>query len=294
MTTHRCDDMATEPTSYVERKGLMEFQQRSADVPWQSEPAKRQITEQPQEQKPQRDETPLTRSEVQGLINSLVESIVKGFAQKGDIDRIARSFEIARQELKRSVPTKKQVTDWATECVPPSLRGLDSDPTRKLGDTLKMVSGYPVGSDKVMCINEEAELPVGTALLPHLQWNPVTSKWEIALISGNYDINWAFGLESITGFVATFNGGPVIKGTSLIGTVSSTQVTITVTGQIVYVVYTMASGAISFGVANAGNFPVSASGTYVKALQSFTLNATTIVPLLTYHRGVIQVDGMYS
>jgi hypothetical protein len=71
-------------------------------------------------------------------------------------------------------------------------------------------------------------------------------------------------------------------------------VTITQAGQIVYVVYTMAGGTISFGVADANNFPVSASGTYVKALQSFTMDAATIVPLVTYHRGVIQIDGVYS
>lgn len=278
--------MNTEPLDYEGRKGLQETQQEQRSVV-KSEPVK-------QPESPKQDEKPLTRSEVQGLVNSLVESIVKGFAQKGDIDALRRAFYQTQQEFKRNIPTKKQITDWATECVPPSLRGLDSDPTRKLGDTLKMVSGYPVGSDKVMCVNEEAELPVGTALLPHLQWNAVTSKWEIALISGTYDVSWCFSMKSISSFTATFYGGPVIKGTTLVGTVAETPVTISATGQIVYMVYTMASGEASFGVANADNFPASASGTYVKALQSFTKNATTIIPLLTYHRGVVQIDGVYA
>jgi len=140
--------MNTEPLDYFGRKGLQEFQRKAAEIPQQSESIKRQPAGQLKAEQSRQDEMPLTRSEVQGLINSLVESIVKGFAQKSDINSLARGFEIAKQELKRSVPTKKQITDWAIECVPPSLRGLDSDPTRKLGDTLKLVSGYPVGSDK--------------------------------------------------------------------------------------------------------------------------------------------------
>ncbi|MFA5401288.1 MAG: hypothetical protein WC359_12645 [Dehalococcoidia bacterium] len=104
----------------------------------------------------------------------------------------------------------------------------------------------------------------------------------------------AFTIKEITGFSAIFYGGPVIKGTVFIGEAGEQTCTITETGQIVYVVYTLATGGISFGIANAANFPVSASGTYVKALQSFTLTAETIVPLVTYHRGVIQIDGMYS
>lgn len=141
--------MNTEPLDYAGRKGLQEFQQKSAET-----------SRQPEAEQQKQDENPLTRAEVQGLVNSLVESIVKNFAQKGDIDRIARSFEIAKQEFKRSVPTKKQITDWAKEEVPPSLRGLDSDPTRKLGDTLKLISGYPVGSDKAAWMPDS---PVGKA-----------------------------------------------------------------------------------------------------------------------------------
>ena len=152
MTTHLWRNMNPEPIDYEARKGLQELQQRPAEVLQQPKLDKRQSAGQPQKDEQKQDETPLTRGEAQGLINSLVESIVKGFAQKGDVDRIARSFEIAKQELKRSVPTKKQIIDWATECVPPSLRGLDSDPTRKLGEWLKMVAGYPVGSDKVVCM----------------------------------------------------------------------------------------------------------------------------------------------
>jgi len=291
--------MNTEPIDYEARKGLREFQQRRADVPQQSEIRNQQSAKQPQTEKPKQDETPLARGEVQVLINSLVESIVKGFALKGDVDKVTRSIDLAKNELKRDFLSdrniKKQILEWATECVPPSLRGLDSDPTRKLGDKLKLVSGSPVGSDKAVWDNDPPTIPSGTALLPHLQWDSVAGKWAIALISsGGYDVNWSFSLMSISGFAATFSGGPVIRGTTLVGTLSETPITISATGQIVYVIYTMASGTLSFGVANADNFPLSASGTYVKALQSFTLNATTIVPLLTYHRGVIQIDGCYS
>lgn len=139
--------MNTEPLDYAGRKGLEEFQQKSAEVP-------RPPIEQPQKEEPKQDTNPLTRGEVQGLINSLVESIVKNFAQKGAVDKVARSVELAKNELKRSLLSdpniKRQMLAWATEAVPPSLRGLDADPTRKLGDTLKLVSGYPVGSDKAV------------------------------------------------------------------------------------------------------------------------------------------------
>lgn len=182
MMTRHCDDMNIDPLNFKADKGEQEFQQRSAEIAKQYKPVER-----PQEEEPKQDTNPLTRGEVQGLVNSLVESIVKNFAQKGDIDRIARSFEIARQELLRSVPTKKQITDWAKEEVPPSLRGLDVDPTRKLGDTLKLVSGYPVGSDKAVWMPD-----IGGA---GMDWAKVSSGFTI---SGNVVTILAGTIDRIT------------------------------------------------------------------------------------------------
>jgi hypothetical protein len=240
----------------------------------------------------------VTLGEVQAVINSLVDSIKGGFVTKADHLAVVNNLNRYIAVLQSKIPSEIKIKETARKQIPTCLRDLEQ--AGRQGNVLMLEPGGSdgEGTDKDSAywgtVKEGSAIPNGTALLPHLQWNLVTGKWEIALISGTYDVSWCFSMKSISGFAATFYGGPVIKGTTLVGTAPETPVTITATGQIAYVVYTMSSGAISFGVANAENFPISASGTYIKALQSFTLTGSTIVPLLTYHRGVIQIDGVYA
>ena len=183
-------------------------------------------------------------------------------------------------ELKQTFVTSEEARAIAAHELPEEFRSLSATRDNTTGNVLKLIASDVVGRPS------------------QAQWGAV----DAAGGTGGDTADWAFKYVSAVGAVATFNGGPVIKGTSLAYTITSPQaVTITATGQIVYVSYTF-GGSASFGVANADNFPLSASGTFVKALQSFAYVKTgdgeslveTITPLLTYHRGVIQIDGCYS
>ena len=139
---------------------------------------------------------------------------------------------------------------------------------------------------------------------------PARAHWSADISAAATDDVWVFDLLSTTVGVstgtqfptATFSGGPVIKGTELIGTMANETLTINTTGQIVYVCYTISTDTLSWGIANASNFPLAGSGTFVKPLKSFTLTSDTasgivtkvISTLATYHKGVIQIDGFYS
>jgi len=95
------------------------------------------------------DEKPLTLADVKTAIGSIVESIKslvgnleKKFADKTDVSR-------AINNILRDIGSKKYVDETrakqiAGDAVPPSLRGLDTDATRKAGDTLKLASN-PTG-----------------------------------------------------------------------------------------------------------------------------------------------------
>ena len=95
------------------------------------------------------EETPLTRAEVQDILNKIVESIktlaseiYNRFAQKGDAERAVAS---ALWNINtRGFVDENRVKQIAKEAVPLSLRGLDSDSLRKTGDTLRLVSN-PAG-----------------------------------------------------------------------------------------------------------------------------------------------------
>jgi hypothetical protein len=173
--------------------------------------------------------------------------------------------------LKQTFVTQDEARAIAREELPSAFKNLDSFPntgaTKDAGIVLKLGVGAP--------------------------GIPATAYWGreggAAVV-----IDWSFGIKSISGADVTFHGGPVVKGTGAALILAEQVCTITATGQTVYVVYTFASDAASFGIANAANFPRSGSGTFVKALQSFTLTDGVAVPLWTHHRGVVQVDGCYS
>ena len=99
--------------------------------------------------------TPVTREEVQSVINSLVESIKSmviaqetKFVTRGNLE--ATENNILQSIYGLNYTTKRQALRIAKDAVPPSLRGLDSDETRKRGDTLKLIPGHPTGSDQAI------------------------------------------------------------------------------------------------------------------------------------------------
>ncbi len=100
--------------------------------------------------KPPAEEKSLTRKEVQDVIDGLeksIEGLVEIFATKTDMqNEIAGKISQIIGGLR--YVTEQQATEIAEDAVPASLRGLDSDSTRKGGDTLMLISGYPTGSDK--------------------------------------------------------------------------------------------------------------------------------------------------
>jgi len=95
------------------------------------------------------EETPLTRAEVQDILNKIVESI-KTLASKID-NRFALKGDVAQAVAgalwninSRGFVDENRVKQIAKDAVPLSLRGLDSDSLRKTGDTLKL-SSNPAG-----------------------------------------------------------------------------------------------------------------------------------------------------
>ncbi len=242
------------------------------------------------------DEKPLTRAEVQTVINDLVNVIKIGFATRSDLDSFVNRLSNNINTVERRIPSRDAIINTAKEAVPVCLRNLDSGGAQRTGPVLTLApspDGVANNADSCAFVPWQPTLPPPGTVNQVLTLNALLKAvWADA--TGTGDADWVFKFVSSVNTVATFNGGPVVRGTNLIGIMSSFTPTISATGDIVYVVYTMSSGALSYGVANAANFPVSGSGTYVKALQSFTLTGSTITPLLTYHRGVIQIDGCYS
>ena len=217
------------------------------------------------------DEKPLTLADVKTAIGSIVESIKslvgnleKKFADKTDVSR-------AINNILRDIGSKKYVDETrakqiAGDAVPPSLRGLDTDATRKAGDTLKLASN-----------------PTGDSAY----WGTVKEG-----IATTIEEVWAFGVKSTAGAVATFYEGYTMKGTQAAGAVAETPLTITVQGQIAYLSYSLLTGLATLGLSN--TFPLSGSNTYVKPLQSFNLVGGVASKLFTYHKGVVQIDSAYA
>lgn len=99
-------------------------------------------------------ETPMPRAEVMALINTLV-SFVKDIARevgsKADADIQKTAQSVLANIASRNYQDKVQVMQLAKDAVGPSLYGFDSDPLRKTGDTLKLVSGIKgATSDQVI------------------------------------------------------------------------------------------------------------------------------------------------
>jgi len=219
------------------------------------------------------DEKPLTLADVKTAIGSIVESIKslvgnleKKFADKTDVSR-------AINNILRDIGSKKYVDETrakqiAGDAVPPSLRGLDTDATRKAGDTLKLASN-PTGDSAYW-----GTVKAGTT----------TTIEEV----------WAFGVKSILGGKVTFYSGPTMKGTQIQSIVPETELNIESQAQIAYLSYSLLTGASTLGVAMPFNFPLSGSGTYVKPLQSFNFVNGVASKLLTYHKGAIQIDSAYA
>ena len=219
------------------------------------------------------DEKPLTLADTKTAIRNIVESIKSlvgnlenKFADKTDISR-------AINNILRDIGSRKYVDEiWAKQiagdAVPPSLRGLDTDATRKAGDTLKLASN-----------------PAGDSAY----WGTV----EGGIITTIEEV-WAFGVKSIAGAVVTMYEGHTMKGTQVAGSVAEQELTVTEQGQIAYLTYSLLTGLSTWGIANADNFPLSGSNTYVKPMQSFNLVDGVASKLFTYHKGVVQVDSAYA
>jgi hypothetical protein len=217
------------------------------------------------------DETPLTRGEVQAVINSLTSSIKTALgllATKAELKGLPAS--VMRMIYGLGYIGENRAREIANETVPPSLRGLDSDSRRKSGDTLRLESS----------VNGDVAA-----------WRPGDSDGSETTTASD---DWDFGIKSSSGANVVFNGGTIIRGEDDACNVSEASLTITETGQIVFVTYDFTSGIAGFSIANASNFPKSGSGNYVKALQSFTLTDGVATKLRAYHRGVIQMDGIYG
>ena len=130
-----------------------------------------QESEQEKEAPKKKEEKPVSRSEVQNVINSLVNSIEKmaikfkqSFITKNDIRDIKDKILMDMEE--QGYVTLEEIKQIAKDAVPPSLRGLDSDPTRKLGDTLKLLSGQPgISDDKAIWDVAVGFLPKGDKVL---------------------------------------------------------------------------------------------------------------------------------
>jgi len=133
------------------------------------EERKRESERMPIEESPKTEETPLTRDEVQGIVNSLVDSIKnildgfqERFADKTAINAVYNN--ILREITRRQYINKKDAKDIAKDAVPPSLRGLDSDVLRKYGTTLRLVSS--LNGDQACWGTEEV-----AAALPGFPYN---------------------------------------------------------------------------------------------------------------------------
>ena len=147
----------------------------------------------PPEERQEAEETPLTRGEVQDLINSLTESL-KGllsnfeekFTEKTELAFAMHGLLIDLNN--RKYISKEAVIREVKKLIPPSLIGLDSDPLRKTGDTLKLESSSAAlaasKDDKAFWgpSSEGSVMPDGDEDNPHLVWNPVTEAWEIDVI----------------------------------------------------------------------------------------------------------------
>jgi len=215
------------------------------------------------------EDRPVTVGELQALISGMTKTIIGGFSStKNDLERVVGSFNARYLELVRRSLTKEQVEVIARNAVPACLRNLDS--SQRQGIVLMLAPGQAGGQDSAYFGTVKAE----GAAVP--------------------DSPWAFGVKEMSVATATFHGGPMMKATNEAIMVAEQNCTITQQGQVVYGVYTLATGVAGFGIANAANFPRSGSGTFVKPLQSFNLVDGVITPLFTYHRGVIQIDGIYA
>lgn len=133
-------------------------------------------------------EKPLTRGEVQSVINSLVSTIKamvtaleNKFVTRSDVQNIAGNI---LQDLGRSIYiTRQDALIIANNAVPASLRGLDNDARRKCGDTLKLASS-PNGDSAYWGVvgGGGTNLPDGAASTPHLVWSTTEDEWEAGAI----------------------------------------------------------------------------------------------------------------
>jgi len=312
---------------------------------------------------------PLTREEVQGVINSLVETIKKmvmaqesKFVTQDSLETMAN--KVLQTVYGRNYQNKQQALQIAKDAVPPSLYGLDTDETRKRGDTLKLIPGYPTGEDRAvwgegatpfdwsivslgftisgttvtiltgmidriavpqtdvtvaddnyvyvrraiasdtMVVLAGVSVPADDTVFKYYrlyQFSVTEAVASLKFALRPFDIegegssslaeNYAFAIIGITGTSVELQAGKVCKGTNAAVDVPSQSITVA-DGQTIYVVYTFATGVAALGVSN--DFPIGASGTYIKALHLMTVTAGVASLNFTYHKGVVQIDGCYS
>ena len=225
---------------------------------------------------PQGLEKPLTRSEVQGVLNGMsasVKNIMSHFERK-----IIESANILRDRVKQEIDNRKFATidearQMAKDAVPVSLRGLDSDSQRKRGDILRLLSGGAVGND--MAIWGKADAVQNPVVAPK-----------------------AFGIKSITGPQVVLHGGSVIHGTRIPVVLGEQTLDISVPNVPVYAFLQYAfSGLATVSVSNA--YPYNSSGVVVRCLHQFTRTnnadgSVTVVADMTFHEGSVVIDGCYA
>ena len=249
---------------------LAVLEQRANTLLANLERERQAIETEKQEQKP--EDKPITVGEIQVALNKLMASIA--MAMGG----VSNSINEKIRDIGNIYATQDQAKQFAQDAVPSMLRSLSTsgsaDPTGganpSAGNVVMVQPGGKDGQDSAY---------VGT-----IKGGTATTIEEV----------WAFGVKSIVGAVATFYSGPTMKGTHTEAIVPETSLTITAQGQIAFLSYSLITGLASFGLANASNFPLSGSGTYVKPLQSFNFAGGEASKLFTYHKGAVQIDSAYA
>lgn len=207
-----------------------------------------------------------------------------------------QEFMAVIAELKQTFVTIEEARAVAIEELPEEFRSLSATRDNITGNVLKLIASDTVGQPSQAYWGSVAAGATPAALL---------------------DTDWAFSIKSIYKQAVTFNAGTILQGTRASVPMSEETFDITKHGQMVFINYTMGGGAGTWNLTADATYPLSSSGTYVKVLQSFVLEEKTAidpvtglvevdpvtavellfptaVPLLTYHRGVIQLDGIYG
>jgi hypothetical protein len=294
-----------EYTNYESRLGASQMQQRQDVV----EQIKQPVEEKPREKQTEPEKV-MTPEEIRGLIAGMLQPILVSVATfetrlqgvSGNIIRTINGLGYIKK------PEAQQI---ANEAVPMSLRGLDSDARRKSGDTLKLFStpngdaaswviakanGFAVKGTETLyyaiTLREYDENGIivarGGEIIPLPTGHTLKPTWDVVSIPD--ETLTAFSVTTIVNNNVTIYEGRVIQGTREPVTVPTQTIAVS-HGQIIGLTYTFGGGAV-LGVFN--SFPLSASGTYVKALHKFDVIGGTASVAMTYHRGSIQIDGCYA